>query len=161
MGRALRHHQGRVADCELTMRGEPSAHEGQPESAMGESIADSNERALFALGHLFRWVLDGSGLEPWADGKRVSGGILKGRKAEFVAARFLALVIKVRPDQVEEKTIRRLSAASGIRAATLHKFGQQAEKDFGYIAPRAAGPIRPGSGHGFSYSDNRDSQRTW
>lgn len=105
-----------------------------------DEAQDMNSRAVYALGHMMRWVLDGSNVEVRPDGAEYKN---QADPRQVIAARFLALVLLVRPELLREQVSRKLGKISRINYSRLIVHCQDAEKAFGYIAPRRDRATRP------------------
>ena len=120
------------------------SEENEAQPAFAGDDADPNARAIYALGHLFRWVLDGSGIEARGVGRHHRNQSIP---RKVITERFLALVATVRPEHLEHQVLRKLATDAGCCHVKLCRYAREAEAAFGYIAPRRGRATRPPVSH--------------
>ncbi len=119
-------------------------NEAPPSVILFQDDDDPNARAVYALGHIFRWVLDGSGVEARTDGRNQRNQSIP---RKVITERFLALVEVVRPELLRHQVLRPLAASAGCCHVKLCRYAREAEEAFGYIAPRRGRATRPPVNH--------------
>ncbi len=116
-------------------------NEAQPPPVAFDDADDPNARAAYAIAHLLRWVLDGSGVEHRAGQPPRRRN--QNPPMDMIAKKLLGLVLVARPDLLREQVLRKLARDCGCSHVMLGEYAKLAEADFGYIVGKRGRATRP------------------
>jgi hypothetical protein len=116
-------------------------NEAPPPAALFQEEDDPNARALFAVSHLLRWLVDGTGIE--ARVGKPSRRHNQNSPMDKIAKKAVGLVLVARPDHLREQVLRKLARECGCSHVSLGEYAQLAEAEFGYLVAKRGRATRP------------------